>query len=336
MKLSFATYRLELKDTFTISHGSYEYRDTMIVELERDGIKGYGEATVIPYLGVSLEGLKKKFNEVADTLSTADWAWPEDLWKIAEPKLRGHSFLLSAIDCAAWDWFGKKKGRSVRGILKMKDGSTPISSYTIGYGTFEEMKRKMDAAPWSIYKIKLSSRNDLELVKKLRETNDAVFRIDANGSWDPHYLYEDYSTLKDLNVDLIEQPLPVGMENNLDKSRHSSSVPVIADESCSRPGDVAKCMQWFDGINIKLMKCGGITPALEMIRRAKSLGLKVMGGCMTESSVGISAMAHLSPLFDYVDLDGAALLSNDPAGGVVVDRGNIEFPDTPGLGCFLK
>ncbi len=335
MNLTYNTFRLVLKDTFTLSHGSYQYRDTFIVTLSKDGIEGLGEATVIPYLGVSLDGLEQRFKEVQPSISQFKWDHPEELWKKAHDHLQNDSFLQSAIDCAAWDWYGKKEGKPVRELLELDGADLPVSSYTIGLGTIEEMSRKMKAAPWPIYKIKVASVEDLQLVTQLRSDTDAVFRLDANCSWSAEQLYENYEKLKALNVDLLEQPLPVGNENQLDKSRLKSDIPIIADESCSGPDDVAKCKTWFDGVNIKLMKCGGISPALEMIRKAKSMGLKVMGGCMTESSVGISAMAHLAPLFDYIDLDGAALLANDPAEGVVVNKGVIEFPDRPGLGCRM-
>ena len=336
MKLELFSYRLELKDTFTISHGSYQYRDTFILKISKDNQYGLGEATIIPYLGLSPEKLKAAFNRVKEPLSKIKWEHPRELYERAEPLLREDRFLLSAIDCAAWDWYGKSRKASERELLGIETQNVPVSSYTIGHGTLDEMIRKIKLADWPIYKIKTASRKDLDLIDQLRKETDAPFRIDANCSWEAEYLYSDYEALKDLKVDLLEQPLPIGKETVQQKSLHSPELPVIADESCSEAGDVEKCKPWFDGVNIKLMKCGGISPAIEMIKNAKSLGLKVMGGCMTESSIGISAMAQLSPLFDYIDLDGAALLSNDPATGVKVEKGVIRLLDEAGLGCGLR
>lgn len=334
--LTFRSFRLQLKDTFTLSHGSYEFRDTAIIELTKDGVSGLGEATVIPYLGISLEKLKSAFDRVLPSVNNSEWQHPSELWEPMAPLLKNDSFLLSAIDCAAWDWYGKKKGQPVYKILNLNPESIPPTSYTIGRDTEEVMIRKMNAQPWPIYKIKISSRADLALIQNLRKVSDSVFRIDANCSWETESLYSDYEKLLDLNIDLLEQPLPMGREIFQDKSKHRPGLPIIADESCSVPEDVKKCAPWFDGVNIKLMKCGGITPALKMISLAKEQGLKIMGGCMTESSIGIAAMAHISPHFDYLDLDGAMLLANDPATGVKTADGKVYLQDLPGLGCQLK
>lgn len=334
--LTFRSFRLQLKDTFTLSHGSYEYRDTAIIELTRNGVSGLGEATVIPYLGISLKKLKSAFDRVLPSVKNCEWQHPLELWDSLASLLKNDSFLLSAIDCAAWDWYGKKKGQPVYKLLDLNPSSIPLTSYTIGRDTEEVMIRKMNAQPWPIYKIKISSRADLALIQNLRKVSDSVFRIDANCSWEKDSLYTDYEKLADLNIDLLEQPLPMGQEIYQDKSKHRNDLPIIADESCSVPEDVEKCAPWFDGVNVKLMKCGGITPAIKMIAKARDNGLKIMGGCMTESSIGITAMAHISPHFDYLDLDGAMLLSNDPATGVHIADGKVYIPDSPGLGCQLK
>ncbi|TVR75962.1 MAG: dipeptide epimerase [Saprospirales bacterium] len=336
MKLDLFSYRLELKDTFTISHGSYQYRDTFILKITKNEYYGLGEATIIPYFGLSPEKLKSAFERVKEALSKFKWEHPLELYQKAEPLLKEDRFLLSAIDCAAWDWFGKSRKATVRELLGIDSSHVPVSSYTIGHGSLEEMTRKIQWANWPIFKIKTASRKDLDLIHQLRKETNAIFRIDANCSWDAQHLYRDYEALKDLNIDLLEQPLPMGQETAQQKKWHNPELPIIADESCSEASDVIKCQPWFDGINIKLMKCGGISQALEMIKNARSLNLKVMGGCMTESSIGISAMAQLSPLFDYIDLDGAALLANDPATGVRVINGVIHFSEEAGLGCSLN
>jgi len=335
-ELKHRIFRLELKNTFTISHGSYDFRDTMIVSLKKEGISGLGEATVIPYLGVSLEKLTKSLNKIIPLIKNLDWNHPKELWDQINIHLQDDSFLLSAIDCAAWDWYGKKVSKPVWELLGAKPENAPLSSYTIGKDSPEIMAMKMENTPWPVYKIKIASGADIDLIRKLRPTNDSVFRIDANCSWKVEEVYSLYADLKELNVDLLEQPLPVGKDMHLKKELHEPSIPVFADESCSALADIEKLAPFYDGINIKLMKCGGITPALKMIKKAQSVDLKIMGGCMTESSVGISAMAQLAPFFDYLDLDGALLLSNDPAEGVEVKMGNVVLSNAPGLGCFLK
>lgn len=329
-------FRLELKNTFTISHGSYEYRDSMIVLLEKEGISGLGEATVIPYLGVSVDKLQNSIQKIVSLIKNMQWSQPSELWEQLSPHLENDSFLLSAIDCAAWDWYGKKHNKSVWNLLGAVPENAPLSSYTIGKDSPEIMALKMDNTPWPVYKIKIASGADMDLIRKLRQTNDSIFRIDANCSWKVDEVYSLYAGLKELNIDLLEQPLPIGQDMHLKKELHDPSIPVFADESCSALADIEKLAPYYDGINIKLMKCGGITPALEMIKEAKAQGIQIMGGCMTESSVGISAMAQLAPFFDYLDLDGALLLSNDPAEGVKVKMGKVILSDAPGLGCRLK
>ena len=335
-QLNHHIFRLELKNTFTISHGSYDFRDTMIVSLEKEGITGLGEATVIPYLGVSVDKLENSIQKIVPLIKNLKWSQPSELWEQLSPHLEDDCFLLSAIDSAAWDWYGKKQNKPVWDLLGAVPENAPLSSYTIGKDSPEIMALKMDSTPWPVYKIKIASGADMDLIRKLRQTNDSIFRIDANCSWKVDEVYSLYAGLKELNVDLLEQPLPIGQDFHLKKELHDPSIPVFADESCSALADIEKLAPYYDGINIKLMKCGGITPALEMIKEAKAQGVQIMGGCMTESSVGISAMAQLAPFFDYLDLDGALLLSNDPAEGIKVKMGKVILSDAPGLGCRLK
>lgn len=335
MKLSYSTHRLVLKDKFTISHGSYDFRDTFILKMRALGHWGFGEATVIPYLGVSLKGLIADFKKIAPEVEKMKWDHPEDLWPQINSLIPENTFLKSAIDCASWDCYGKSLDKPIYRLLELDPTKCPVSSFTIGHGSEEEMKRKIKNSNWPVFKIKTSSDEDIELIKKLREVTEKPFWIDANCSWESNSLYEHYHTLNTLKVELLEQPLPIGGESAQKKELHSPSLPLIADESCRVPEDIPKLAPWFDGVNIKLMKCGGISPALKMIQKAKSMGLLVMGGCMTESSIGISAMSHLSPLFDFLDLDGAVLLSNDPAAGTKVRDGMVQISDRSGLGCTL-
>ena len=193
----------------------------------------------------------------------------------------------------------------------------------------------MKAQPWPIYKIKLGTDKDIEIITALRQQTDAIFRVDANCAWTADQTIEYAPKLKALGVEFIEQPLPKEDFEGMKKVFQQSVLPVIADESCQTERDVKKCHQHFHGINIKLMKCGGLTPARRMIKEAKALGMKLMVGCMTESTIGISAIAQLLPLLDYVDMDGPLLIRNDIATGVIVIDGKAHFPDENGTGAQL-
>ena len=211
----------------------------------------------------------------------------------------------------------------------------PISNYTIGIASIDKMVEKMEEQPWPIYKIKLGTDQDLKIIEALRAHTDAAFRVDANCAWTPEQTIEYAPELEQLGVEFIEQPLPAENWEGMKKVFAQSTLPVMADESCRIESDVERCHEHFHGINIKLMKCGGLTPALRMIEKGRSLGLQLMVGCMTESSVGISAIGHLLPLLDYVDMDGAMLLANDPATGVRLKDGLAIFPKRNGTGVQL-
>jgi L-alanine-DL-glutamate epimerase-like enolase superfamily enzyme len=198
------------------------------------------------------------------------------------------------------------------------------------------MVAKMNEFPgWPIYKIKLGTDRDLEIVRELRKHTQATFRVDANCGWTAEQTIAFAPELKKLGVEFIEQPLKADLWDDLRRVRENSALPIIADESCIVESDVARCHGVFHGVNIKLVKCGGLTPARRMIAEARKLGLSVMVGCMTESTVGISAIAQLLPLLDYVDMDGAVLLAEDVAQGVRLERGRCIYPETPGHGLRL-
>ena len=244
-------------------------------------------------------------------------------------------FLLCALDEAYTDLYTRKKGLKLYEYWDLALKNLPQSNYTIGIDTIENMVSKMKEMPWPIYKIKLGTKNDLEIVAELRKHTDAVFRIDANCGWTVTETIKNSIELQKLGVEFIEQPLAPTNWKGAKIVFDNSYLPIIADESCLVESDVEKCYNHFHGINIKLMKCGGLTPAKRMIAKAKSLGLKTMVGCMTESSVGISAIAHLTPMLDYVDMDGALLLKNDVASGVKIENGTIIFSNINGIGVEL-
>jgi L-alanine-DL-glutamate epimerase-like enolase superfamily enzyme len=249
----------------------------------------------------------------------------------------GHNrFALCALDEAAHDLWGKRLGQPVYKLWGLSLDRVPLSNYTIGIDTVERMVAKMrEFADWPIYKIKMGTPDDLRIVRELRQHTQATFRVDANTSWSVEQTIGNSRELKAIGVEFIEQPLARDDWEGLKRVYSESALPIIADESCQIEEDVDRCHRHFHGINIKLMKAGGLTPARRMIDRARQLGLKVMVGCMTESSIGISAIAQVLPLLDYVDMDGAVLLAKDIASGVQVDRGRAIFPDENGTGARL-
>ncbi len=308
----------------------------MVIELESDGVSGFGEATANPYYDTTVVNFEKELEQKRAIIEKGCQGLPEKNWEFLKVYFKSSPFLLCALDEAYYDWYTKKKGVKLYEYLNASLEKVPLSNYTIGIDTVEKMLLKMKEVKFPIYKIKLGTKDDVKIVRELRKHSDAIFRIDANGGWTPDEAIQNSIELKKLNVEFIEQPLPADDWQGAKKVFEGSVLPIIADESCITEEDVEKCHHFFHGVNIKLMKCGGITPAKRMIDKARELGLKVMVGCMTESSVGISAIAHLAPFLDYIDADGALLLKNDIAEGVVIKNGEIYFPETGGSGALLK
>lgn len=336
MKLRLHEFQLPLRHEFTISRGSMSVQPTLIVELEEAGQHGYGEATSNDYYGVTLAGLREAIEVVRPRIEAHALADPARLWSELQPALAEHPFALCAIDQAAYDLWGKRHAQPVYRMWGLSPERMPVSNYTIGIDRVEVMVAKMREFPqWPIYKIKLGTPQDLEIVRELRRHTAAVFRVDANCGWTADETLRNAEELSKLNVQFIEQPLPADRWEDMRRLYRESALPLIADESCQAEDDVPRCHERFHGINIKLVKCGGLTPARRMIARARQLGMKVMVGCMTESTVGISAIAQLLPLLDYVDMDGAVLLAQDIATGVSVVNGVAHFPLENGSGVHL-
>jgi L-alanine-DL-glutamate epimerase-like enolase superfamily enzyme len=258
---------------------------------------------------------------------------PSNFWQFLNPHLQGFSFLQCAIDNAAHDLYGKLSRQPTHWIWGLNPNNLPKTSYTLSIDAIEKMVEKVQNSHFSIYKIKLGTPQDMEMVKALRQHTDALFRVDANCAWTAGEAIRNSFLLKELGVEFIEQPLRADDWKGMKEVFHESALPVIADEACRREEDVERCAEFFHGINIKLMKCGGLTPALRMVEKARKLNLKVMCGCMVESSVGVSAIAQLLPLLDFVDMDGPLFLSHDPATGVkILDDGEVVLPTGAGLG----
>jgi len=336
MQLELKTYQLPLRHQFRISRETTDVQETLIAGISLNGETGYGEATANDYYKSTIAGMRAEIEGIRDEIGTYSFSTPEIFHNFLTH--RGLSnFAVCALDLAAHDLYGKLLGKPLYELWGYSIESYPTTNYTIGIDTIENMVAKMLEKPWPIYKIKLGTDQDVAIVTELRRHTDAVFRIDANGAWSAAQTIENSVILKKLGVEFIEQPLPAGDWQGMEKVMHFSALPVIADESCVVESDVALCSLHFHGINIKLCKCGGLTPAMRMIKNARELGLKVMVGCMTESTVGISAIAQLLPQLDYVDMDGAMLLARDIADGVsIADDGRVLFPQLGGSGILLR
>ncbi|MHC4993458.1 MAG: dipeptide epimerase [Planctomycetota bacterium] len=333
MRLTLHEYELPLRHPFTTARDTRYTQKTLIVGLSQDGRHGFGEAPENKYYGQPIETIREALLRARSWIENQSLADPADLWAEAAERLTESPFALCALDEAAHDLWGKLHDRPVHAMWGLDVSDVIPSDYTIGIDSIENMAAKLEEfAGWPIYKIKLGTEHDIDIVRALREHTDAVFRVDANTGWTAEQTIEYSHALKDLNVEFIEQPLKPDRNDDMPRVKEESALPVIADESCITEGDVDRCAAGFHGVNIKLVKCGGLTPARRMIDRARQLGLQTMVGCMTESTVGISAIAQLLPLLDYVDMDGAVLLNGDTATGVRLDRGRVVYPAAPGCG----
>jgi len=333
--LAAKAFHLPLRHPFTISRGTVTVQDTVIVQLHQDGCFGYGEATTNPYYGTTIASLLASAASVTPLLRRATARDPEPLLASLADALSGDSFARCALDLAVHDLWARLQGVPLVRAWGLDPAAGPLSNYTIGIDTPKRMAEKLAEVPdWPFYKIKLGTDHDLEIVKELRRHTDKPFRIDANCGWTARQAIDLSGPLAELGVEFLEQPLPAGDPGMADVRRHSR-LRVFADESCAVEADVDRCADLFHGINIKLVKCGGLAPARRMIARARELGLEVMCGCMTESTVGISALAQIVPQLDHVDMDGAALLASDIATGVMVVNGRRVYPGAPGAGVEL-
>jgi len=335
MKVILRTFNLKLKHTFTISRQSYDIQPTLVVELQSDGYSGFGEATSNPYYNITVDSMQNNLEKIIPIIEKTTNETPEEFWKIAYQLLENDMFALCALDIAYNDLYARKKEKKLYELWNYSTNNNPKTDYTIGIDSIEKMVSKMQELPWPIYKIKLGTKEDIKIVTELRKHTDAIFRIDANCGWTVSETINNAIELKKLGVEFLEQPLKAdNWEGHKEVFKHSA-LPIIADESCIIEEDVAKCHNYFHGVNIKLVKCGGLTSARRMISRAKKLGMKTMVGCMTESTVGISAIAHLLPELDYVDMDGALLLAEDIATGITISNGIIHYSDLNGTGVRL-
>lgn len=337
MKLNYYSHALPFVYPFTISKGTKTHQPTLVVELEWRGLKGYGEAPAINYYEVTVESMIKDLEAKRPVLEKFALTDPERYWHFLHHLFPRNPFLVCALDMAGWDLWGKMIGKPLYQLWQLDPSKAPLTDYTIGIDSTQQMIAKMEENPWPMYKVKVGFDGDMEMLAELRRHTKAPLRVDANAGWTLEQALEKIPVMESLGVELVEQPLAKDNWEGMAKLFQSSSIPLFADESCVAEQDVPKCKDHFHGINIKLTKCSGITPARRMIKQARHLGLQVMLGCMNESSIGTSAMIHLSPLLDHLDADGPMLLKTDLASGLLYDKGRVSFTKpAPGLSIAIS
>ncbi|WP_299181734.1 enolase C-terminal domain-like protein [uncultured Chryseobacterium sp.] len=330
MELNFTLKQLQLKETFSIAYGSYDRREALLVELSYQGSKGYGECVAIDYYKIDLQSFMLKLKEIQSVFETHPVIYPKEFFQLLL-SLNLHSFLRSALDCAYWDLFGKLENKSFIELNHIPSENLVKSSITISVAEIDEQIKKIENSEWDKFKVKCKGldKNNVEKLLQLKRN----VALDSNASFtdeDCIWLQENDQVQ---NFSYLEQPRPIDHYKILKKDGFANW---MADEDCQNIDSLEELLPHYKSINIKLMKCGGLTPALEMIQKARELGYKIMIGCMTESTVGISAGCVLTGLVDYADLDGANLISNDYATGNCVENGKIILSGKPGLGIELK
>jgi len=322
--------RLNLRHTFRLARGSSEFRDNLMLEIEHDGLIGFGEAAPIERYGqdwrsaaAAVDAMVAKLEDPATFYAAAG--------ELAVP---GQPAAEAALDMALRDLAGKRLGVPYYELLGIDPRTMPPTSYTIGMDTPEIVEAKVrEAGHFSVFKVKMGSDDDRAVLETVRSVTHRPIRVDANEGWSLDEAKSRLEWLQAMGVELVEQPLPAAELEATAELRRQSPLPLFADESVHRAADIPRLATAFDGINIKLMKCGGMGEALRMIHTARAHGMQVMLGCMIESSLAITAAAQLAPLVDFVDLDGHLLIAEDPFVGVGLEDGRLTLTREPGLGA---
>jgi len=335
-KIKYWHQSLEFTYPFTISKGTKTHQPIFVVELEFRGIKAYGEAPAITYYDITVEQMIADLQSKIKFVENFSFTEPKRFWHFLHHLFPRNPFLVCALDMAGWDLYAKIRNKPLSEIWNVNTASSPITDYTIGIDSLAMMLKKIELHPSPIYKIKVAGQDDLFNLMAIREKTTAKLRIDANAGWILENALEMLPTLEKLNIELIEQPFAKEAFDDTLKLANATQIPIIADESCVGLADVEKCIDVFDGINIKLTKSSGITPALDMIKKARQHNLKIMLGTMNESTIGTSALAHMAPMVDYLDADGPLLLKEDLATGITYNEFQLMPSTLPGLGIQVK
>ena len=331
MTLNYQIHKFNLKETFSISYGNYSFRNALIVTLSSNGQSGYGECTEINYYNIDLNSYLILLEKIKVKIESQNIHHPNQFYTFLET-LNLPSFLRSALDCAYWDLYGKLEQKSFLELNSISILKVPESSITISIAEITEQIKKIEKSNWNRFKVKCK-RFDEKSIYKLAHLNRNI-ALDSNAS----FTIENCKQLEELeiskNFTYLEQPMEIG-EENFSNLTLNSNTNWMADEDLQGIETLKILKNHYKTINIKLVKCGGLTPALQLIEEAKKLNFKIMIGCMTESTIGISAGAVLAPMCDYVDLDGANLIANDSANGTKIVNGKIEFSENFGLGISI-
>jgi L-alanine-DL-glutamate epimerase-like enolase superfamily enzyme len=333
LKLSFKPYTLELKHVFTVASNSRTTTPVMLTEIEFDGMVGYGEASMPPYLGESQETVSQFLAKV-NLSKFSDPFGLDDILQYIDAIDSNNTAAKASVDIALHDLVGKLLGNPWYRIWGYDPLKTPNTSFTIGIDTPEVVKQKtIEALPYKILKVKLGKGNDKEMIESVRTITDKPLYVDINQGWkDRQYALDMSYWLKEKGVLFIEQPMPKeSVDDNAWLTAHSP-LPIIADEAIQRLADLVRMRGAYSGVNIKLMKCTGMREAHKMLEFARAFAMKVMIGCMTETSCAVSAAAHLSPVADFADLDGPLLIKNDVFEGIKIIDGKVTLFDRPGIG----
>ncbi|MFI5207169.1 MAG: dipeptide epimerase [Gemmatimonadales bacterium] len=338
LKLTHEVLELETAHPFGIARGTqHAYRAVWVRLTDQDGAEGWGEANPSSYYGETADTVVATLGRLAPLLRDAD---PFDLetieWKMWN-SIKHNAAARVAVSAALHDLVGKRLGVPVWKLWGLDPAKAPASSFTIGIDEPDVIKQKVkEAAQYPILKVKVGTADDARILRAVREATDKKIRVDANCGWTATQAIASLPMLKEFGVELIEQPLPPDDLGGLARVRRASDLPIIADESCRTAADIPRLVGAVDGINIKLAKCGSLREALRMIAVARAHHMMVMVGCMIETSIGITAAAHFTPLLDVVDLDGAALLKRDPFTGASITGGRVTLPTAPGLGVARR
>ncbi|MDR0705745.1 MAG: dipeptide epimerase [Planctomycetaceae bacterium] len=340
MKLRIIRVDLPLKHVFETSQRSVSVVRTILVELEQDGLRGHGEAYEDKLYNAYIEDMVDVLEECRESVEHYALADPVAFWRTLQPMLKKNPFVQSAVDCAACDLWGKMKNKPLWKIWGLSIDHVPDSSYTIGLDSLERIADRMAENPdWAIYRVKLGCKSDLQILQMLREKTKAPFHVDVNGGWNIETAIKRLEPMKELGVELLEQPLPADNFTGITRlkkemKKRNCSIPIIADESWQTETDIERCAGsgLFDGINLKLVKCGGLIPARQLIAKAKHLGLKLTSANSIESTVGASAISQLAPLLDHISIDGPLLIEKKVGTGVRTEKGKLVYPNENGTG----
>ncbi len=333
MRLRVIRLDLPLRHVAIVSGSTISGVRALAVELDQDGLRGYGEINENPRFGVNVEktiGLLEKMKEKVSHYALAD---PCAFFRTIEEPLRENKSAQCALEMAACDLWGKLLNRPLWRLWELDVRNNPLSSYTLTLDSVYRILEKYEECPnWPIYRIKLGSTVDMDILRELRKRTESPFRVDVNGSWSLHQTLAVLDELKDLNVELIEQPLPQNNWEEMAVLHQRSPIPIIADESCQSTEDIKKCAECFDGVNLKPFKFGGLFPTLSAVGMAKELGLKTMIGTTFESTISASASSQFAPILDYIYIDGPLLIDKKLGNGVQLDNGKIVYPRENGTG----